>query len=109
MGDCYIIVSGLPHEFADHAGEMASIGMAILDTVIKTKVSHMPADYVFKMRVGLNTGPVATGVVGLHAPRYCLFGETVTLAVIESTHSTCADDHCRTDGELQRPIAGAHQ
>ena len=83
MGDCYIVVSGLPHEFADHAGEMASIGMAILDTVIKTKVSHMPADYVFKMRVGLNTGPVATGVVGLHAPRYCLFGETVAFTAFE--------------------------
>ena len=83
IGDCYVIVTGLPNEIADHAQQMAAIALGVVDVVDATRVLHMPPEYKLRCRVGLNSGPVATGVIGLHAPRYCLFGDTVSCVTIQ--------------------------
>ena len=33
-----------------------------------------------KLRIGLATGPVSVGMIGMKIPKYCVFGETVNLA-----------------------------
>jgi len=80
IGDAYMIVSGLPIRNGDkHANEIATCAMDLICSIKDFKIRHMP-DTVMQLRVGLHTGNVVAGVVGLKMPRYCLFGETVNVA-----------------------------
>ncbi|KAM7138460.1 atrial natriuretic peptide receptor 1 [Macrochelys suwanniensis] len=80
IGDAYMVVSGLPVRNGKlHAREVARMSLALLDAVHTFKIRHQP-DQQLKLRIGIHSGPVCAGVVGLKMPRYCLFGDTVNTA-----------------------------
>ena len=79
IGDAYMVVSGLPERTDQHAGNIASLALELLRAVKTFKIGHRPNDQL-KLRIGVHTGPVVAGVVGLAMPRYCLFGDTVNTA-----------------------------
>ncbi|XP_064355108.1 atrial natriuretic peptide receptor 1 [Dromaius novaehollandiae] len=80
IGDAYMVVSGLPVRNGKlHAREVARMSLALLDAVRSFKIRHRPQQQL-KLRIGIHTGPVCAGVVGLKMPRYCLFGDTVNTA-----------------------------
>ncbi|XP_059145304.1 atrial natriuretic peptide receptor 2-like [Physella acuta] len=77
IGDAYMVVSGLPNRNGNlHAREIARMSLALLKETYGIKVRHRP-DYQLKLRIGIHSGSVCAGVVGLKMPRYCLFGDTV--------------------------------
>uniref|UniRef100_A0A4W6CTB7 Guanylate cyclase n=1 Tax=Lates calcarifer TaxID=8187 RepID=A0A4W6CTB7_LATCA len=80
IGDAYMVASGVPNRNGTrHAAEVANMSLDILHSIGAFKIKHMPEIKV-KIRIGLHSGPVVAGVVGLTMPRYCLFGDTVTTA-----------------------------
>uniref|UniRef100_A0A3Q2QH11 Guanylate cyclase n=1 Tax=Fundulus heteroclitus TaxID=8078 RepID=A0A3Q2QH11_FUNHE len=82
IGDAYMVASGVPNRNGNrHAAEVANMSLDILHSIGAFKIKHMPEIKV-KIRIGLHSGAVVAGVVGLTMPRYCLFGDTVTTASI---------------------------
>lgn len=86
IGDAYMVVSGLPIRNGNsHAAEIASMSLDLLAAVSEFKIRHRPSESLL-LRIGIHSGPVCAGVVGLKMPRYCLFGDTVnTSSRMEST------------------------
>lgn len=70
IGDCCMIASGLKGE-QDHALRIVEFGECLIDIA---KAHHI------KVRVGISTGPVVSGIMGKLRMRYFVFGDTVNTA-----------------------------
>ncbi|XP_043820485.1 atrial natriuretic peptide receptor 1 isoform X1 [Dromiciops gliroides] len=97
IGDAYMVVSGLPVRNGRlHAPEVARMALALLDAVHSFRIRHRPQEQL-RLRIGIHTGPVCAGVVGLKMPRYCLFGDTVNTASRMESNGEALKIHMSSD------------
>lgn len=78
IGDAYLAVSGLPQKNSDHAINMVAAGRDII-AYMKARKEIM-GDGTFHIRVGIHSGEVVAGIVGVKKFAYDVWGDTVNTA-----------------------------
>lgn len=77
IGDAYMVVGGLPRSHLNHAHAIARMALDMQAAIAQFRDQTGQA---FNMRIGINTGPVVAGVIGLKKFSYDLWGDTVNIA-----------------------------
>jgi class 3 adenylate cyclase len=83
IGDSYMVVGGLPLIRPDHAEAVAEFALEMQQQIQEFNVER---GQEFSMRIGINTGPVVAGVIGLKKFIYDLWGDTVNTASRMESH-----------------------
>lgn len=83
IGDAYLCAGGIPVKNSSHPVDTVLAAFAILDAV---ELCGREFGAAWPVRIGIHTGPVAAGVVGIHKFAFDLWGDTVNFASrLEST------------------------
>ena len=77
IGDAYMVVGGLPMIRPDHAECVADAALAMQEEIAKL---NLDPDNPVEIRIGINTGAVVAGVIGIHKFIYDLWGDAVNVA-----------------------------
>ncbi|MFM9944626.1 MAG: adenylate/guanylate cyclase domain-containing protein [Bacteroidia bacterium] len=76
IGDAYLAVCGMPEEDSKHAINTAQAALDIRKFIIKRKSEGGK----FEIRIGMHSGPLVAGIVGVKKFAYDIWGDTVNTA-----------------------------
>ena len=77
IGDAYLAVCGLPMKNECHAYQTVLVALDIIDFIEERKKTHPD---VLDIRIGINSGSLIAGIVGVKKFAYDIWGDTVNTA-----------------------------
>lgn len=118
VGDAYMAVSGLPLPDKDHAENMVKAATE-MNRFIKNRRQEL-GDKTFEARIGIHSGSVVAGIVGVKKFAYDIWGDTVNTAarmeqnseagkinISETTYELVKDKFsCEYRGEIEAKNKG---
>jgi len=111
IGDAYLAVCGVPAANENHAKNTVNAALEILEFVQKRK-QEVP--YGLDIRIGINSGSLIAGIIGVKKFAYDIWGDTVNIAarmeqnseagkinISETTHQLVKDEFlCSYRGKI---------
>lgn len=121
IGDAYLCAGGIPVATEGHAHTTVAVAKDFIEAIetLRTK-RQTEGRHVFDFRIGIHTGPVVAGIVGIKKFAYDIWGDTVNTAsriqqhgepnrinISEHTWQLIKDDFtCTYRGEIEAKNKG---
>ncbi len=114
VGDSYMCACGLPTLNPSHASNVIKAAKEMVE-LVKNELNATDGLSHFEVRVGIHTGPVVAGIVGIKKWQYDIWGDTVNIAsrmesksepgrinLSETTYNEIKDEFpCEYRGEIE--------